>query len=79
MTDKSLFGPYTLFRTLASWLTEKSRTFLDLLSTLDDPYGDYRFALGAHVDHLEAELRALRSQLGKSRGETLGKGNHTGG
>ena len=55
---------YTAIRTLASRLIEKSRAFLDLLSTLDDPYGDYRFALGARVDHLEAEVRALRSLLG---------------
>jgi hypothetical protein len=50
---------YIAIRTLTSRLTEKSRAFLDLLSTLDDPYGDYRFALGARVDHLEAEVRAL--------------------
>lgn len=52
---------YTAIRTLAARLTEKSRVFLDLLSTLDDPFGDYRFALGARVDHLEAEVRALRN------------------
>jgi hypothetical protein len=51
---------YTAIQTLASRLIEKSRAFLDLLSTLDDPYGDYRFALGTRVDHLEAEVRALR-------------------
>jgi hypothetical protein len=52
---------YTANRTLASRLIEKSQAFLDLLSTLDDPYGDYRFALAARVDHLEAEVRALRN------------------
>ena len=58
---------YTAIRTLASRLNEKSRAILDLLSTLDDPYGDYRFALGARVHHLEAEVRTLWSLLGKSR------------
>ena len=51
---------YTAIQTLASGLIGKSRAFLDLLSTLDDPYGDYRFGLGARADHLEAEVRALR-------------------
>jgi hypothetical protein len=51
---------YTAIQTLASRLIEKSRAFLDFLSTLDDPHGDYRFALGARVDHLEAEVRELR-------------------
>jgi hypothetical protein len=37
---------YTAMQTLASRLIEKSRAFLDLLSTLDDPYGDYRSRLG---------------------------------
>jgi hypothetical protein len=54
-------------RTLASGLIEKSRSLLDLLSTLDDPYGDHRFALGTRVDHLEREVRTLWS--GKSRGD----------
>jgi hypothetical protein len=63
----------TAIRTLASRLIEKSRAFLDLLSTLDDPYGDYRFSLGARVDHLEAEVRTLWPLLGESRGS--GKGN----
>jgi hypothetical protein len=58
---------YTAIRILASRLIEKSKAFLDLLSTLDDPYGDYRFALGARVHHLEAEVRTLWSLLGKSR------------
>ena len=66
---------YTAIQTLASRLIEKSRAFLDLLSTLDDPYGDYRFALGARVDHLEAEVRTLWSLLGNP-GQTSGKGNH---
>jgi hypothetical protein len=60
---------YTAIRTLAARLIEKSRVFLDLLSTLDDPYGDYRFALGARVHHLEAEVRTLWSLLAKSRGD----------
>jgi hypothetical protein len=51
---------YTAIQTFASTLIEKSRAFLNLLPTLDDPYGDYRFALGARVDYLEAEVRALR-------------------
>jgi hypothetical protein len=50
---------YTAIRTLAARLIERSRVFLDLLSTLDDPYGDYRFALGARVHHLGAEVRTL--------------------
>jgi len=52
---------YTATRALAFRLIEKSQAFLDLLSTLDDPYGDYRFALGTRVDHLKAEVRELRS------------------
>lgn len=68
---------YATIRTLVSRLSEKSRGFLDLLSTLDDPFGDYRFALGARVDHLEAEVRGLRSALRKNRREAPGKGDHT--
>ena len=64
---------YTAIRTLAARLIEKSRVFLDLLSTLDDPYGDYRFALGARVHHLGAEVRTLWSLLGKSRGDVRGR------
>ena len=64
---------YTAIRTLAPRLIEKLRVFLDLLSTLDDPYGDYRFALGARVHHLEAEVRALRSLPAKP-GEDVREG-----
>ena len=60
---------YPAIRTLASGLIEKSQVFLDLLSTLDDPYGDYRFALGARVHHLEAEVRTLWITAGKIRGD----------
>ena len=60
---------YPAIRTLASGLIEKSRVFLDLLSTLDDPYGDYRFALGTRVHHLEAEVRTLWITAGESRGD----------
>jgi hypothetical protein len=56
-------------RTLASGLIEKSRDLLDLLSTLDDPYGDHRFALGTRVHHLEAEVRTLWITAGKIRGD----------
>ena len=60
---------YTAIQTLTSGLIEKSRAFLDLLSTLDDPYGDDRFALAARVHHLEAEVKTLWSLRGKSRGD----------
>jgi hypothetical protein len=66
---------YAAIRRLAARLIEKSRVLLDLLSTLDDPYGDYRFALGTRVHHLEAEVRTLWSLLGNP-GETSGKSNH---
>jgi hypothetical protein len=67
---------YTAICTLASGLIEKSRVFLDLLSTLDDPYGDYRFALGARVHQLDAEVRRTLWSLLGNPGETSGKGNH---
>jgi hypothetical protein len=60
---------YTAIQTLASGLIEKSRVFLDLLSTLDDPHGDYLFGLEARVYHLEAEVKTLRSLLGKPGGD----------
>ena len=60
---------YTAIQTLASRLIEKSRAFLDLLSTLDDPYGDYRFAVGARVHHLEAEVKALWITAGIIQGD----------
>jgi hypothetical protein len=60
---------YTAIRTSASRLIEKSRIFLDVLSALDDPYGDYRFGLEARVQYLEAEVRTLRSLMGKPAGD----------
>jgi hypothetical protein len=60
---------YTAIRTSASRLIEKSRILLDFLSALDDPYGDYLFTLEARVHHLEAEVRTLRSLLGKPGGD----------
>jgi hypothetical protein len=60
---------YAAIRTSASRLIEKSRFFLDLLSALDDPHGDYLFGLEARVHHLEAEVKTLRSLLGKPGGD----------
>jgi hypothetical protein len=56
---------YSAIRASAFRLIEKSRIFVDVLSGFDDPHGDDLSRLEARVHHLEAEVKTLRSVLGK--------------
>ena len=42
--------------------------FIQALEGIDDPAGDYMFALGKRVDKLEREVEQLETQLHASRG-----------
>lgn len=60
---------YIAIRTLASRLVDNLRFFLDFLSGFDDFHVESPFRLEDRVNHLEAEVKMLRSLLGKPDGK----------
>lgn len=65
-------GMLKRFKASGARLIERFRPYLEALSALDDPQGDYLFRLEERVRRLEAEVRALRPGAGRPKADTEG-------
>ncbi|TCQ99126.1 hypothetical protein EDF70_110113 [Neorhizobium sp. JUb45] len=54
---------YATFRASTSKFFEKSRLFLDIISGMDDPQGDYMFAVDRRLRALESEVQRLQARV----------------